>query len=80
MAAMRATTADEAAAEHEALFHGVGKPEVFAYGSYYLSGFLNEKPLATLRTDLASAGPGARRAARSRPRTTCPTSSRSCAT
>jgi TorA maturation chaperone TorD len=56
VAAMRATTAADAAAEHEALFHGVGKPEVFAYGSYYLSGFLNDKPLATLRADLAGLG------------------------
>lgn len=56
VAALRATTVDEAAAEHEALFHGVGKPEVFAYGSYYLSGFLHEKPLATLRTDLQALG------------------------
>ena len=52
VAAMRATNAQAAAEEHDALFHGVGKPEVFAYGSYYLSGFLNEKPLAALRTDL----------------------------
>jgi TorA maturation chaperone TorD len=56
VAAMRATTASAAADEHEALFHGVGKPEVFAYGSYYLSGFLNEKPLAALRSDLAALG------------------------
>ncbi len=56
VAALRATTAAEARAEHDALFHGVGKPEVFAYGSYYLSGFLNEKPLAALRTDLAALG------------------------
>jgi TorA maturation chaperone TorD len=54
--ARRATTVAEARAEHDALFHGVGKPEVFAYGSYYLSGFLNEKPLAALRTDLAALG------------------------
>jgi TorA maturation chaperone TorD len=54
--AMRETTVEAAAAEHSRLFHGVGKPEVFAYASYYLSGFLNEKPLATLRTDLAELG------------------------
>jgi TorA maturation chaperone TorD len=54
--ALRETTVQEAAAEHEALFLGVGKPEIFAYGSYYLAGFLNEKPLATLRTDLAALG------------------------
>jgi TorA maturation chaperone TorD len=42
--------------EHEALFGGVGKPEVYVYASHYLSGFLNEKPLAQLRTDLAVLG------------------------
>jgi TorA maturation chaperone TorD len=56
VAAMRATTPAAAAAEHEALFHGVGKPEIFVYGSFYLSGFLNEKPLAALRADLARLG------------------------
>jgi TorA maturation chaperone TorD len=56
VAALRATDAARAAAEHEALFGGIGKPEVFLYGSYYLSGFLNEKPLATLRTELARLG------------------------
>lgn len=54
--ALRATTVAGAAAEHEALFHGVGRPEVFAYGSFYLTGFLNEKPLVALRTDLAALG------------------------
>jgi TorA maturation chaperone TorD len=43
-------------AEYTALFGGVGKPEVYLYGSHYLSGFLNEKPLAALRTDLAALG------------------------
>lgn len=42
--------------EYELLFLGVGKPEVMLYGSYYLSGFLMEKPLAALRTDLAALG------------------------
>jgi len=42
--------------EYEALFGGVGKPEIYLYGSHYLSGFLNEKPLARLRTDLNSWG------------------------
>ena len=54
--ALRSTTPEAAAEEHEALFHGVGKAEVFPYGSFYLDGFLNEKPLATLRTDLAALG------------------------
>ena len=56
VAAMRATTIDAAAAEHDALFHGVGRSEVMAYASFYLSGFLNEKPLAVLRKDLAALG------------------------
>lgn len=56
VAALRGTTVESAAAEHNTLFHGVGKPEVFTYGSYYLSGFLNEKPLAALRSDLAELG------------------------
>ena len=54
--ALRSTTLDAAAAEHNALFHGVGKPEIFAYASFHLSGFLNEKPLAALRHDLAALG------------------------
>ncbi|MDE2368184.1 MAG: molecular chaperone TorD family protein [Burkholderiales bacterium] len=56
VAALRATTPAEAAAEFDALFGGVGKPELFAYASYHLSGFLNEKPLAALRADLARLG------------------------
>jgi TorA maturation chaperone TorD len=44
------------ATEYNALFGGVGKPEVYLFGSHYLSGFLNEKPLARLRTDLAKLG------------------------
>ncbi|ART47438.1 TorD/DmsD family molecular chaperone [Acidovorax carolinensis] len=44
------------AAEFDRLFGGVGKPEVYLYGSHYLSGFLNEKPLVRLRTDLAALG------------------------
>jgi len=56
VAAMRNTTAADAAAEYDALFGGVGKPDVFLYGSYYLSGFLNEKPLALLRDELQRLG------------------------
>ena len=56
VAAMRATTTQAAADEFDALFGGVGKPEIFVYGSYHLSGFLNEKPLAALRADLAALG------------------------
>ena len=46
------------AQEYNDLFGGVGKPEVYLYGSHYLSGFLNEKPLARLRTELTSLGLG----------------------
>jgi TorA maturation chaperone TorD len=46
----------EVAAEHDALFGGVGKPEVYLFGSHYLTGFLNERPLARLREDLAGLG------------------------
>jgi len=45
-------------AEYNALFGGVGKPEIYLFGSHYLSGFLNEKPLAALRTDLGALGLG----------------------
>lgn len=44
------------AGEYDELFGGVGKPEVMLFGSHYLSGFLNEKPLAKLRSDLAELG------------------------
>ena len=50
--ALRAASEREAADEYDALFQGVGKPEVFVYASFHLSGFLNEQPLATLRADL----------------------------
>lgn len=56
VSAMRATTEQQAAEEYEALFQGIGKPEVFLYGSYYVAGFLNERPLARLRDDLAALG------------------------
>lgn len=56
VSALRGTTVAAAAEEFDALFQGVGKPEVFLFGSYYLSGFLNEKPLAQLRSDLAELG------------------------
>ncbi|WP_048441604.1 molecular chaperone [Caenimonas sp. SL110] len=42
--------------EHDTLFEGVGKPDIYLYGSHYLAGFLNEKPLARLRDDLAELG------------------------
>ncbi len=52
----RAMSDDAVREEYEALFGGVGKPEVYLFGSHYLSGFLNEKPLARLRDTLAELG------------------------
>ena len=49
-------TADALIEEFETLFVGVGRAPVMLYGSFYLAGFLNEKPLAELRTDLARMG------------------------
>lgn len=47
-----------AAAEREfnQLFIGLGRGELLPYASYYLTGFLNEKPLAQLRSDMAARG------------------------
>ena len=38
------------------LFIGLGRGELLPYGSYYLTGFLHERPLARLRDDLAPLG------------------------
>jgi len=42
--------------EYLALFIGLGRGEVVPYGSWYLTGFLMEQPLARLRSDLADLG------------------------
>jgi TorA maturation chaperone TorD len=47
-------------AEYDSAFVGVGKPEVFLQASYYLAGFLHERPLAELRQALAQLGIGRR--------------------
>lgn len=56
VAASRELTDTQISTEWNTLFGGVGKPEVYLFGSYYLSGFLNEKPLAKLRTTLVQYG------------------------
>lgn len=56
VAAARAQSLADIVQEYDALFGGVGKPELYLFGSHYLSGFLNEKPLAALRTDIAALG------------------------
>ena len=54
LAAKAGTTSPEAIAEeYQALFIGIGRGELLPYGSYYLTGFLNEKPLARLRRSMA---------------------------
>jgi TorA maturation chaperone TorD len=42
--------------EFDALFIGVGRGELVPYGSWYLTGFLMEQPLAKLRADLRRLG------------------------
>lgn len=42
--------------EYNALFIGLGRGELLPYASYYLTGFLNEKPLARLRGDMTARG------------------------
>jgi TorA maturation chaperone TorD len=42
--------------EFNKLFIGLGRGELLPYASYYLTGFLNEKPLAALRSDMAGLG------------------------
>lgn len=42
--------------EYHDLFIGVGRGELLPFASYYLTGFLNEKPLAELRADLDELG------------------------
>ncbi len=44
------------AQEYQDLFIGVGRGELLPYGSYYLTGFLHEKPLAALRKDMQRLG------------------------
>lgn len=39
--------------EFNTLFIGIGRGELLPYASYYMTGFLNEKPLAILRRDMA---------------------------
>ena len=50
--------ADAVAEEFDALFISSGTPALNPYGSLYLSGFMNDTPLAELRADLAVFGIG----------------------
>jgi len=51
-----ATDPEALAQEFQDLFVGVGSGEVTAYGSWHLTGFMMEEPLARLRDDLARLG------------------------
>ena len=42
--------------EYVSLFIGVGRGEILPFASYYLTGFLNDKPLANLRSDMSAIG------------------------
>jgi len=50
------TTIERVEREYFDLFIGLGRGELLPYGSYYLTGFLHERPLARLRADLAPLG------------------------
>jgi TorA maturation chaperone TorD len=52
----RKTAPESAELEFNDLFIGVGHGELQPYASYYLTGFLYERPLAALRTDMARLG------------------------
>ena len=54
--AARAATPAELDDEFHALFIGLGRGELVPYGSWYMTGFLMEKPLSVLRDDLATMG------------------------
>jgi TorA maturation chaperone TorD len=54
--AASAATTDRIEREYFNLFVGLGRGELLPYASYYLTGFLNERPLSRLRQDLTSLG------------------------
>jgi TorA maturation chaperone TorD len=55
-AAARAAEPKTVEQEYFDLFVGVGQGELVPFGSYYLTGFLHEKPLARLRGDMRLLG------------------------
>lgn len=42
--------------EYQNLFIGVGRGELLPFGSFYVTGFLHDKPLASIRRDLNAMG------------------------
>ena len=55
-AAASSSTRQQIDDEFHDLFIGVGRGELVPFGSFYMTGFLNEKPLARLREDMAQLG------------------------
>jgi len=55
-AAARSADPNALSREFFDLFIGVGRGELLPYASYYLTGFLNERPLARVREDMAAIG------------------------
>ena len=54
--AAASVSAEAVKREYFELFIGVGRGELLPYASYYLTGFLNERPLARLRADMMRLG------------------------
>ena len=54
--AARDVSLDDAEDEFNRLFIGMTRGELVPFGSFYVTGFLNEKPLADLRADMAKLG------------------------
>jgi len=54
--AARGAGESKAGEEYFRLFVGVGRGELMPYGSYYMTGFLHERPLARVREDLVRLG------------------------
>lgn len=54
--AAASATPEALSREHFTLFTGVGRGELLPFASFYITGFLHERPLAELRSDLARLG------------------------
>ncbi|MBL4758342.1 MAG: molecular chaperone TorD family protein [Rhizobiales bacterium] len=52
----KSVSPEQISEEYHDLFIGVGRGELLPYASYYLTGFLMEKPLAKLRSDMGELG------------------------
>lgn len=55
-AAARSADVEAVARDYERIFIGVGRGELVPYASWYLTGFVGERPLVGLRDDMAAIG------------------------